>query len=79
MGEGSFGNAYGLKVLAEGYLPYIMSDNPEDADWNGTFKRPGEKQTVTIKLTPANAHIRVIDNSTGVSVTGCLLYTSRCV
>ncbi|MDR9757900.1 MAG: carboxypeptidase-like regulatory domain-containing protein [Thermoanaerobacterales bacterium] len=77
VGEGSFGNAYGLKVLAEGYLPYIMSDNPEDADWNGTFKRPGEKQTVTIKLTPANAHIRVIDNSTGVSVTGASVQVHR--
>lgn len=67
IGEGSFGNAYGLKVLAEGYLPYNMSDDPE-AVWDGKFTAPGEKKTITIGLTPANAIIKVIDSSTEVPV-----------
>lgn len=68
VGEGAFGDAYSLKVLAEGYLPYNMRDDSE-AVWDGKFASPGERQTVTIRLTPANASIKVLDGSTEVPVT----------
>jgi prepilin-type N-terminal cleavage/methylation domain-containing protein len=68
VGVGSFGDAYGLKVLAEGYLPYNMRDDAA-AVWDGKFTAPGENRIVTIGLTPANASIKVIDDSTAVPVT----------
>jgi len=69
VGEGSFGDAYGLKVLANGYLPFNSADDPGAWDWDGTFSKPGETKTVTIRLTPANAGVKVIDDSTGTPVT----------
>ncbi|HHY94534.1 MAG TPA: type II secretion system protein, partial [Firmicutes bacterium] len=75
VGAGYPGYAYGLKVLADGHLPYDLQTDPDRA-WDGTFASPGETKTLTIDLVPATASVTVTSATTGAAVTGATVEIS---
>jgi prepilin-type N-terminal cleavage/methylation domain-containing protein len=71
IGQGAFGKLwpegkYDLQVLAEGYLPYNLSDD----DWNGYFDGANQVKTVTLELEPATAGVLVTAVGSGLPVPG---------
>jgi hypothetical protein len=70
VGAGSFTNAYGIKVHADGYLDYDLHEDEDPDKWDGTFYQPGETKSINIRLKPANASVTVISSENNATVPG---------
>ncbi|MFZ5591952.1 MAG: hypothetical protein ACOY81_09130, partial [Bacillota bacterium] len=69
VGAGGPGGAYDLEILARGFLPYRLQDDPE-RPWDGVFSVSGEHKSIEIRLQPATAEIMVQDSVNGRPVPG---------
>jgi prepilin-type N-terminal cleavage/methylation domain-containing protein len=70
IGAGSFGNAYGIKVFADGYLPYDLNSDEDPDQWDGKFNQPGETKSINIRLKPANASVTVVSSVNNAPIAG---------